>query len=80
MLHARYRAAPRKDKGRLLDDRWRRPGPYGSAVMQALTAGYPWSVRLKALLPLWLPWARRRFGLSATEAQDPPSRASPEPS
>src|SRR5438046_6319304 len=21
-------------------------------------AGYPWSLRLKALLPLWLPWAR----------------------
>ena len=26
-------------------------------------AGYPWSVRLKALLPLWLPWARRRLRL-----------------
>ena len=42
--------------------------------MQALTAiweaaGYPWSVRLKALLPLWLPWARRRLGLSATVCQ-----------
>jgi hypothetical protein len=24
-------------------------------------SGYPWSVRLKALLPLWLPWARKRF-------------------
>jgi hypothetical protein len=40
-------------------------------VIQALTAiweaaGYPWSVRLKALLPLWLPWARRRLGLSAS--------------
>jgi hypothetical protein len=33
-------------------------------------AGYPWSVRLKALLPLWLPWVRRRFGLAAQlEAQ-----------
>ena len=21
-------------------------------------AGYPWSVRLKALLPMWLPWIR----------------------
>jgi hypothetical protein len=28
-------------------------------------AGYPWSVRLKALLPQWLPAARRRLGLSA---------------
>jgi hypothetical protein len=27
-------------------------------------AGYPWSARLHALLPLWLPWARRRFKLS----------------
>jgi hypothetical protein len=33
-------------------------------------AGYPWSVRLKALLPDWLPWIRRRFRLTAaTEAQ-----------
>jgi len=30
-----------------------------SAVWEA--AGYPWSVRLKALLPLWLPWIRKRF-------------------
>ena len=28
-----------------------------------MSAGYPWSVRLKALLPLWLPWARRRLRL-----------------
>ena len=29
-------------------------------------AGYPWSVRLQAVLPVWLPWARRRRRLSAT--------------
>src|SRR5260370_9012842 len=29
------------------------------AVWEA--AGYTWSVRLKALLPLWLPWIRKRF-------------------
>jgi hypothetical protein len=46
-------------------------GPtYGAAVIEALrviweAAGYPWSVRLKAALPLWLPWARRRQHLSA---------------
>ena len=45
-------------------------GTYGVAVIQALTAiweaaGYPWSVRLKALLPLWLPWAKRRSGISS---------------
>ncbi|MBA2305499.1 MAG: hypothetical protein H0W08_23095 [Acidobacteria bacterium] len=28
-------------------------------------AGYPWSVRLKALLPAWVPWARRRLRLTA---------------
>ena len=29
------------------------------------TAGYPWSARLKALLPLWMPWARGHIrGLS----------------
>ncbi len=47
----------------------RRRGPtYGPRVIQVLAAiwraaGYPWSVRLKALLPLWLPWARARFRL-----------------
>ena len=42
---------------------------YGPEVLRALSkiweaAGYPWSVRLKALLPLWLPWARRRLKIS----------------
>jgi Integrase core domain len=45
-------------------------GPsYGKAVDQALrlvweAADYPWSVRLKALLPLWLPWLKRRLPIS----------------
>jgi hypothetical protein len=48
----------------------RRPVIYGMAVMAPLTAmweaaGYPWSLRLKALIPLWLPWARRRYHVSA---------------
>src|SRR5260370_2388808 len=48
---------------------------YSAAVIDVLrniweAAGYPWSVRLKALLPLWLPWARRRLRLRpAVEAQ-----------
>lgn len=52
-----------------------RPRRYGPAVVRALVAiwtaaGYPWSVRLKALLPVWLPWARRRLALTpALEAQ-----------
>lgn len=46
----------------------RRPLTYPAPVIEALrhiwaAAGYPWSVRLKALLPLWLPWARRRLRL-----------------
>ena len=48
-------------------------GPsYGKAVDQALrlaweAAKYPWSVRLKALMPLWLPWLKRRLLVSALE-------------
>src|SRR5712664_4204148 len=44
----------------------RRGVSYNSETLAVLTAvweaaGYPWSVRLKALLPLWLPWIRKRF-------------------
>jgi len=60
--------------GRARSRRRRRAATYGVPVIQALTtiweaAGYPWSVRLKALLPLWLPWARRRLRLSSTVCQ-----------
>src|ERR1043166_9632746 len=52
----------------------RRAGTYGPVVISALhaiwhAAGYPWSVRLKALLPLWLPWARRRLQLTRAVEQ-----------
>ena len=42
-------------------------GPAVMSVLQALweAAGYPWSLRLKALLPLWMPWVRKRFRVSA---------------
>ena len=48
---------------------------YGPAVISLLAAvweaaGYPWSVRLKALLPSWMPWIRQRYKPSAeTERQ-----------
>lgn len=47
---------------------------YGSqtvAVLKAVwaAADSPWSVRLKALLPEWMPWIRRRFRLSAATEQ-----------
>ncbi len=43
---------------------------YSAKVISVLgliweAAGYPCSQRLKALLPLWLPWAQKRFSLSA---------------
>jgi hypothetical protein len=42
---------------------------YGSQVIAILkviwaAADYPWSVRLKALLPESMPWIRRRFRLN----------------
>jgi len=59
--------APHKPKTILR--KGRRP-IYGAKVIAALTAiweaaGYPCSVRLKALLPLWLPWAIKRMALTA---------------
>lgn len=38
-------------------------GPQTLAVLTAVweAAGYPWSVRLKAILPTWMPWIRKRF-------------------
>jgi len=49
--------------------RRRRPTTYSAQAVTILTqvweaAGYPWSVRLKALVPLWLPWMRQRFSLT----------------
>jgi len=46
-----------------------RPSSYGPSLFAVLVkiweaAGYPWSVRLKALLPLWVPWAKQHFALS----------------
>jgi len=58
--------------GKRPDQRVRRRGlSYGQQALSILTtvweaAGYPWSVRLKALLPAWMPWIRKRFKMSAT--------------
>jgi transposase InsO family protein len=46
----------------------RRP-TYGQALVSVLkaiwkAAGYPWSVRLNALIPLWMPWVRKHYHLS----------------
>jgi hypothetical protein len=51
------------------DGRSRRPTYLARTIIVLMAiweaAGYPWSVRLVALLPLWLPWARKRFSISA---------------
>jgi hypothetical protein len=62
LLH-RPAPGPRRSRHRALT--------YGPEVIRALAAiwqasGYPWSARLKALLPLWIPWARKRLRLSGT--------------
>ncbi len=49
-----------------------RPRRYGPAVVNALravwrAAGYPWSVRLQALLPVWLPKTRAHLSLTPAE-------------
>jgi hypothetical protein len=51
-----------------------RPVRYGPTVVGGLrqiweAAGYPWSVRLRALLPAWLPWAMRRWQISRAVAE-----------
>ena len=56
------RPQPRRRRGR--------PRRYGPAVVRVLravwtAAGYPWAVRLQALLPLWLPHVRERWRVSA---------------
>jgi len=54
--------------------RGRKP-QYSTGVVSVLigvweAAGYPWSVRLKAILPNWMPWIRQRYQPSAeTERQ-----------
>ena len=57
----------RKDDDPAPGSRPRRRGvSYSAASVRVLAkiwkeAGYPWSVRLKALLPQWLPWARQHM-------------------
>ena len=51
------------------DGRARRRPTYGKELVSVLkaiwrAAGYPWSVRLKGLLPSWMPWIGKRYRLS----------------
>ena len=59
---------PRPEKERVRRPRGRKT-QYGKQVVSILAAvweaaGYPWSLRLKALLPSWMPWIRKRYRLS----------------
>ncbi len=61
LLHGAARSRPVPRRGRR--------ATYGVQLISVLAAvwqaaGCPWSVRLKALLPLWIPWARQRFRLT----------------
>jgi hypothetical protein len=60
---------PAPQKPQPITAKGRRPS-YGAKVILTLSAiweaaGYPCSARLKALLPLWLPWAIKHLAISA---------------
>ena len=57
---------PRASPSGVRRKRARSYGPRRLAVLTAVweAAGYPWSVRLKAILPTWMPWIRKRFKMS----------------
>ncbi len=49
-----------------------RTATYNAHVISILrqvwqAAGYPWSIRLKAVLPLWLPWIRAQWPMTPEE-------------
>ena len=76
----RLLGGPAPQKPKAAPPKGRRP-TYGAKVISFLTviweaAGYPCSARLKALLPLWLPWAIKRLAISA-QAQKQLLRISP---
>ena len=68
LLNQALPAGPAKPQRRLRGQTY---GPKTLSVLKAVweAADYPWSVRLKALLPEWMPWIRRRFRLTAQTEQ-----------
>jgi hypothetical protein len=59
-------APPGKQRERRRRERRPRYGPQVLSVLAAIweAAGYPWSVRLKALLPNWMPWIRKCYRMT----------------
>lgn len=76
-LSCHRKHAHRRLKGEIvnLDKPWRQRDPvYPERLIRVLEklweiAQYPWSVRLKAALPLWMPWIRKRWVLDRQEEQ-----------
>lgn len=65
---------PQPEKRHVAGERRHRRVSYHVETLAVLTAvweaaGYPWSVRLKALLPQWMPWIRKHFRLRAEIAK-----------
>jgi hypothetical protein len=60
-------APPGKERGRARRARRVSYGHQALSILAAVweAAGYPWSVRWKALLPDWLPWIRQHYRPSA---------------
>jgi len=59
----------------VVKERKRRGPTYSAASVRVLeqiwkAADYPWSARLKALLPLWLPWARKHLHNCTAEIEE----------
>jgi transposase InsO family protein len=57
---------PERVKRRVRRSRSPSYGPGVVSVLAAIweAAGYPWSVRLQALVPLWMPWVKKHFRVS----------------
>lgn len=83
--HRKYAIAllnrPVEDVSRPARPRRRSP-TYSEQTIEVLAqiweaAGYPWSSRLKALLPLWLPWAKKHIKKLDAEVEQQLGRISP---
>jgi len=65
-------------RGKARKVRHQRSLSYGPQTLGVLTAvweaaGYPWSVRLKAMLPTWMPWIRQRFKMGRETERELPA-------
>jgi len=64
----KIRQLPKEDKPKVPLKK-RRPKKYDYRVLEVIegvwnTANYPWSLRLKEIVRLWLPWIRSRYRIT----------------